>query len=142
MRDMLTAENIELHLTETASETRMNIKIITEAGETTEASERGGPVSVSELNTLCDALYKGCGELLVLGGSIPQGVDKCVYNSVITVLKEFGVRTVLDCDGDALRLGIDAKPTLIKPNNLELSEYLGKKIDRLRSTLKLFAILF
>lgn len=131
MRDILTAEGIDLHLTETASETRMNIKIITEAGETTEASERGGPILASELNALCGALYKvtGCGKLLVLGGSIPQGVDKCVYNSVITALKEKGAVIVLDCDGDALRLGIDAKPALIKPNNRELSEYLGKKIE-------------
>jgi 1-phosphofructokinase len=131
LRGMLTDENIDLHFTETAAETRENIKILTEAGETTEASESGGPITASELNALCGALYKatGCGELLVLGGSIPQGVDKSVYNSIVRFLKEKGARTVLDCDGEALRLGIEAKPALIKPNNRELGAYLGKKIE-------------
>ena len=88
--DILNTEGIDIHFTETKSETRMNLKIISETGETTEANEPGGPVKPSELDTLTGALYQStdCGKIFVLGGSIPQGVDKGVYNSFIKGLKE------------------------------------------------------
>lgn len=142
--DILTSEGIDIHLTETKTETRMNIKIITETGETTEANEPGGPVESSELDILTEALYKStaCGKLFVLGGSIPQGVDKGVYNFIVKGLKEKGARAVLDCDGDALRLGIDAKPLLIKPNNQELGHYLGIKIETLTEAAEAAACLY
>lgn len=131
LRKILNDEGIDFVYTETAAETRMNIKIITDDGETTEANESGGPVKEEELDSLCRSLYKeaGCGKLFVLGGSIPQGVNKYVYNSIISELNKKGAGVVLDCDGEALRAGIDAKPALIKPNRLELGDYLGKKIE-------------
>ncbi len=144
LRDILTAEGIDIHFTETKAETRMNIKMITGTGETTEANESGGPVASFELDALLGSLYKStaCGKLFVLGGSIPQGVDKGVYNSVINGLKKKGARTVLDCDGDALHLGIEAKPSLIKPNNHELGAYLGKKIETLNEAAEAAACLY
>jgi len=144
LRDILTSENIDIRFTETKAETRMNIKIITETGETTEANEPGGPVESSELDILTEALYKYivCGNLFVLGGSIPQGVDKGVYNSVIKGLKEKGVNVILDCEGEALSLGIDAKPALIKPNNQELGNYLNKKIETVTDAAEAAACLY
>lgn len=131
LQKILKAEGIETRFTETEAETRINIKIITETGETTEANEQGGPVRKDEIDRLTRSLYRStvCGKLFVLGGSIPQPVDKGVYNSIIRGLKKRGARTVLDCDGEALRLGMDAKPDLIKPNNHELGNYLNKKIE-------------
>ena len=142
--DVLREEGIDTRFTETVSETRMNIKIITDNGETTEANETGGPIESGELDTLCNALYKstGSGKLVVLGGSIPQGVDKSVYNSIIKELKKRGARTILDCDGEALIHGIEAKPCLIKPNNKELSNYLGKKIETITEAVEGAACLY
>lgn len=142
--DMLNEEGIDTRFTETVSETRMNIKIITENGETTEANETGGFIESCEMDALCGALYKstGSGQLVVLGGSIPQGVDKAVYNSVIKELNKRGARTVLDCDGEALRHGINAKPSLIKPNNTELGDYLGKRIETVAEAVEAAACVY
>lgn len=65
---------------------------------------------------------------MALGGSIPQGVDTAVYNSVTELCNSCGVKVLLDCDGQALKEGITAKPYLIKPNLYELSGLVGRDI--------------
>ena len=71
--------------------------------------------------------------MLSLCGSIPQGVEKSVYNSLITVANTAGVPTILDCDGEALALGLQAKPALIKPNSRELAGLVGESEERVRN---------
>ena len=68
-------------------------------------------------------------DLVVLGGSVPPGVRKSVYCDMIQEAKEYGVRSVLDCDGDWLAQGIKAKPFLVTPNVREARELLGRPLD-------------
>jgi fructose-1-phosphate kinase PfkB-like protein len=68
------------------------------------------------------------GQIFVMGGSVPQGVEKAVYKRLITLLKERGIYCALDSDGEALRLGMEAGPALIKPNLYELSLLIGRKV--------------
>ena len=112
---------------------RLNIKVIDSEGGCTELNEKGGPVTAEELDSLLNALYcdiSRC-DMVSLCGSIPQGVEKSVYNSIIRMAKEASVPTVLDCDGEALSLGLQAKPTLIKPNRRELAGLIGEKEEKL-----------
>jgi 1-phosphofructokinase family hexose kinase len=46
-------------------------------------------------------------------------------------VKRYQARVVLDVDGEALRLGIKAKPNVIKPNIHELSELVGRELKDL-----------
>ena len=110
---------------------RTNIKIIDSYGSCTEINEGGGPVTQSELDELMIILEKSTetAQYIVIAGSIPQGVDKAVYNSMINSLKTRGIMTILDCDGEALHKGVEAKPYLIKPNMTELSGLLGTEIS-------------
>jgi Fructose-1-phosphate kinase and related fructose-6-phosphate kinase (PfkB) len=110
---------------------RTNIKIIDSYGSCTELNENGGPITPSELDELMVVLEKSTenAQYIVIAGSIPQGVDKAVYNSMIISLKTRGIMTILDCDGEALHRGVEAKPYLIKPNLTELSGLLGTEIS-------------
>ncbi len=130
-RAQLEAEGISHRFIGTAAETRLNVKLIDSDGVCTEANERGGPITPSELDTLFAALESGImpDQIFAIGGSIPQDVDKSVYNHLINLLKRRGVFCVLDCDGEALTLGMQAQPALIKPNLYELSMLLGKEIS-------------
>ena len=114
---------------------RLNIKVIDGEGGCTELNERGGPVTDAELSllmkTLEDAISR-C-DMVSLCGSIPQGVEKSVYNSIIQLATRAGIPTVLDCDGEALSLGLQAKPTLIKPNRRELAGLIGENEEKLRN---------
>jgi hypothetical protein len=48
---------------------------------------------------------------LMLCGSIPPGVPPDFYARLIETARKKKVRTLLDTDGEALQLGIEAKPT-------------------------------
>jgi fructose-1-phosphate kinase PfkB-like protein len=114
---------------------RLNIKVIDSEGGCTELNEKGGPVTQQELDSLLESLYCDISryDTVSLCGSIPQGVEKSVYNSIIRRAREVGVPTVLDCDGEALSLGLQAKPTLIKPNRRELAGLIGVNEEKLHS---------
>ncbi len=118
----------------TACGVRMNIKVIDGDGGCTELNEKGGPVTKQELKSLLSALEDDIDkyDMVSLCGSIPQGVEKSVYNSIIQMAHSHEIPAVLDCDGEALSLGLQAKPALIKPNRRELAELIGMDEEKLR----------
>ena len=61
----------------------------------------------------------------ILSGSLPPAVPRVFYATAIRMLKERGWKTVLDASGEALLLGLDAKPDLIKPNADECEPIVG-----------------
>jgi 6-phosphofructokinase 2 len=67
-------------------------------------------------------------DLIVMGGSLPPGIPSDVYYSMIMEAKTFGVRTILDSEGQWLAEGIKAKPYLIKPNVTEAEGLLGREL--------------
>ena len=113
------------HKTPTHSGIRQNLKVIDQNGVGTEINERGGPISADELDQILSSLDAFEGNLLSVCGSIPQGVEKSVYKLILSRAKARGMITVLDADGDALRLGMEACPDFIKPNRRELAGLCG-----------------
>jgi 6-phosphofructokinase 2 len=67
-------------------------------------------------------------DLIVMGGSLPPGIPNNVYYSMIIEAKTFGVRVILDSDGQWLAEGIKAKPYLVKPNVTEAEGLLGREL--------------
>jgi 1-phosphofructokinase len=61
----------------------------------------------------------------ILSGSLPPSVPKSFYADAVRVLKERGWRVALDASGDALRLGFEAAPDVVKPNAEECAELAG-----------------
>lgn len=113
-------------------ELRTNIKVFDRTDhEMTEFNESGSPVP----ETAAEEMLILVGEkltdtdILIATGSVPPGVPTDFYRRVIELAKEKGVMTVLDADGELLREGLKASPTMIKPNLGELQRYLGKNLD-------------
>ena len=117
--------SIRSHFVKTICGVRTNTKIIDSEGVCTEFNETGGPISPGELEALLGEVFVGDYDIAVINGSIPQGVEKCVYNPIVRHFNANGTLTVLDSDGEALRHGLDARPALIKPNQRELAGILG-----------------
>jgi 1-phosphofructokinase len=65
------------------------------------------------------------GPLIVLSGSLPEGLPPDTYASLITLIGREGGTAFLDTSGEPLRLGLRARPTFIKPNRREVEESLG-----------------
>lgn len=124
------AEGIRLHVLQTDIPTRSCYKLMTPDGSMTELNESGGPYGENEMKALAEAVASvvenGQNQLVFLCGSIPQGVDKAVYNQMTTLFTSCGIKVILDCDGEALRQGMEAQPFLIKPNIFELSQLAGR----------------
>ncbi|MEI6579518.1 MAG: 1-phosphofructokinase [Eubacteriales bacterium] len=76
-----------------------------------------------------------CCKAVVLGGSLPPGIDNTFYPTLINLAKKAGKIVVLDTSGETLRAGIDACPTIIKPNRDELKAYLGRNIETIDETI-------
>lgn len=113
-------------------DTRENIKLILEkTHDLYELNERGPtfePTVMTELTDHLDAILK-VGDVLVLSGSLPQGIEDTVYHTLIKRYHPQGVSTILDASKTPLTLGIAANPSMIKPNHHELADYFSTPFD-------------
>ncbi|WP_221760720.1 1-phosphofructokinase [Bacillus sp. HMF5848] len=112
-------------------ETRTNLKIVDKANkQTTEVNEAGFQVSVCDLDSLFNHLSRLYDHTshVVLGGSIPLGAPKDIYQQLIEHAKNHQVKIILDADGEAFRLGVKAGPFAIKPNLYELEQFVDQKL--------------
>lgn len=108
--------------------TRTNLNISDRHGLTIKLNERGLPVDPDELARIELAVNKRLPEAkwLMLCGSLPPGFPNDFYARLIEHAKQLGVRTLLDTDGDALQLGLEACPTVVAPNQPEAERLLNK----------------
>ena len=68
------------------------------------------------------------GDILVLSGSVPQGLDANIYEKILRKICTSDIMIVVDAEGDILLNTLKYKPFLIKPNLAELSEISGKQL--------------
>ncbi|MGH2925263.1 MAG: 1-phosphofructokinase family hexose kinase [Solirubrobacterales bacterium] len=132
IKERLTEESILHHFTEIEGESRTNLAVIDPtSGEQTEINERGPEVRPEEIDEFVEKLlYLAQGaSLCVLAGSIPPGVDPSIYARLIADLERLGVPTVLDTDGDPMRLGMRAEPAVVAPNVVEAEEAVGHEFN-------------
>ena len=117
-------------------ETRTNLKVIDPVSHTnTDINEPGPQVSSDDLAQLLGRLegLAQPGDWFVLSGSLPRGAEPGLYAQWIRALRGRGASVILDADGESLRLGIQAKPTLLKPNREELCRLMGRPLPTLDS---------
>jgi 6-phosphofructokinase 2 len=65
---------------------------------------------------------------LMLCGSVPPGVPSSFYARLIAMAREKNVKTLLHADGGPLREGIEARPTVVTPNQQEAERLLGRPL--------------
>ena len=126
----LTNEAILNDFVRIAEESRTSTMVVDPTGGTsTEIYEWGPHVSRDELEMLLEKLaYLAHGaDLVVLAGSLPRGVDPGFYSEAIRELSRRRVRAVLDAEGEPLRLGVEAEPWLVSPNQREAESLVGQE---------------
>ena len=112
------------------NESRTNLTITDTHGLTVNLNEAGPTVSKEELGCLEETIKSrldGAGWLM-LCGSIPPGVPPDFYARLISAARAQGVKTLLDTDGEALRQGIKARPSVVTPNQQEAERLLNLPI--------------
>ena len=63
--------------------------------------------------------------VVILSGSLPTAVPRDFYAKAVAHFKSLGCTTVLDASGEAMRLALDEKPDLVKPNAEECEPLVG-----------------
>ena len=107
---------------------RINVKI--KSGEETELNGQGPDIDTASLEKLfarLDGLSEG--DTLILAGSIPKSLPPDVYERILKRLSGREIRTVVDASGELLMNVLKYRPFLIKPNDQELGELFGVKIE-------------
>lgn len=68
-------------------------------------------------------------DVVAMSGSVPKGLDGTAYQRLVKICREAGKKVILDTSGKLLEMGIEAKPTMIKPNIDEIRMLTGKTCD-------------
>jgi 1-phosphofructokinase family hexose kinase len=130
---------IRVEAVPTAGSTRMNLEIIEENGTVTEVLEPGPCVSSPELQSMEDMferLLAGRTEdvTVLLSGSLPPGVPRDYYATLISRAHKHGSRVFLDTSGEPLKLALREHPDFVKPNQEEAESLTGSPIQGPSST--------
>jgi 1-phosphofructokinase family hexose kinase len=126
----LTSEAILNDFVRIEEESRSTTAVVDLTGGTyTEINEWGPQVQPDELDILRAKLHylsRGA-DLVVFAGSLPRGMADDFYAESIRDLSRRGVSSVLDTSGEPLRLGVEAEPFLVSPNQLEAEALVGQE---------------
>jgi 1-phosphofructokinase family hexose kinase len=126
----LTSEGILNDFVRIGDESRTSTMVVDPTGGTsTEIYEWGPHVSRDELGMLLEkiAYLARAADLVVLAGSLPRGVEPDFYADTVRELARRRVRAVLDTEGEPLRLGVEAEPWLVSPNQREAEGLVGQE---------------
>ena len=129
-------ENAFYHLT-AESRSCVNIWDLTTKKQT-EILEPGFNVSQEHLEALIKhytTLIEST-KVVTLSGSVPQGLSDDVYQEFVKLAKNAGKKVILDTSGQLLKAGIDAKPTMIKPNIDEIRMLTGKSCNNINEIIE------
>ncbi|MDE6666637.1 MAG: 1-phosphofructokinase [Ruminococcus sp.] len=110
--------------------TRINVKLRCGSTET-EINGKGAEIAPNILENFIESLESELhdGDVLVLAGSIPASVPADIYADIMKRLSGRNIRIAADSSGKPLVELLPLRPFLIKPNNFELGEILGREIS-------------
>lgn len=121
------------------SESRSCINIWDEVNQVqTEFLEPGFTVTEEDFQGFVEK-FKGLvaqADVVAMSGSVPKGLDGTAYQKLVRIVKDAGKKVILDTSGKLLEMGIEAKPTMIKPNIDEIRMLTGKECNNLDEILE------
>ena len=126
--DLLTDEGILNDFVRIEGESRTSVALLDPISDQyTEVNEWGPEISEAELDALREKLayLTQRAEFVVFAGSLPRGVDPAFYAELVRDLARQQILTVLDTEGEPLRLAVAAEPYLVSPNLREAEALVG-----------------
>lgn len=128
IRELLDGEHVLYDFVEVRGDSRTNLSIVDPtSGVQTEINERGPQVTEDDFSRFKERLlYLASGaDTCVIAGSLPPGLAIDAYADLIERLREAGLSTVLDTDGEPMRAALRGGPEIIAPNVGEAEEVVG-----------------
>jgi 1-phosphofructokinase/tagatose 6-phosphate kinase len=126
----LTGEAILNDFVRIADESRTSTAVVDPTSSSyTEINEWGPHVEPEELEMLREKLLylATAADVVIFAGSLPRGVEDAFYGDLIRELNKRSMKTVLDAEGEPLRMGTAAEPFLVSPNQREAESLVGQE---------------
>ena len=112
------------------NEIRTNLTVTDKHGLTVNLNETGPQLGKAEVARVEQVVRDKLDHAswLMMCGSIPPGVPPAFYGKLVSMARHKKVKTLLHADGEALREGIAARPTVVSPNQHEAGRLLGQTL--------------
>ena len=130
LHEHLQCDGLEFQVVPVEKEIRTNLTITDKHGLTVNLNEAGPTLSKAEVARV-EKLVEGTldrAAWLMICGSMPPGVPPAFYGRLVAAARKKKVKTLLHADGEALRLGIEERPTVVTPNQQEADRLLGRTL--------------
>jgi 1-phosphofructokinase len=127
----LKLQGIQASFVHTQAETRTNLKVVDPFKKThTDINEPGEPLSQADIKSLEDKLLSmvQADDIVVFSGKTANGMDESIIRDWIIKCKHKKARVFVDAEKSALKLALEARPNMIKPNQEELESITGKEL--------------
>ena len=133
IRHRLAELGIDARFVDVPGETRTCLSVLDRStGTLTEFYEAGPVVPAGALDDLLAAvravLAAGDVDAVAMSGSLLAGMPPDGYARLVALASERGATTILDTHGEALRVALDARPTVVKVNANEAGEATGAPV--------------
>ena len=128
LEEFLLKSGFPVELVRIKNEIRVNVTIADRQGLAIKLNELGpviSPAEVARVERAVKARLPGS-RWLMLCGSIPPGVTTDLYARLVRLARKFNVRTLVDTDGEPLHAALEAKPSVVAPNQQEAERLLGR----------------
>jgi len=113
----------------TREETRTNVTVLEKGHESVPLliGESGGKVTALEIDRFMRRYRRMLprAKWIVLGGSLPPGVDVGIYRELADLARKAGAKVVVSARGESLVRSCEASPYLVKPDTREHRELMG-----------------
>lgn len=131
LQDLLLKEHLPVTTIPTKGMTRENFSVL---DTNTQLQYRFGmpgcELSNNEIDKIKNHITKdnNAGDILVLSGSLSHNMPVDFYGQLIKLVKNSGIKVVVDTSGIPLQKALDEGVYLIKPNQKELAQLAGVEI--------------
>jgi tagatose 6-phosphate kinase len=133
--ELLEAEGIEKTVAWVSGDTRVAITIVDRDYQQRAFFTPSAPVTPEDLSLIRKRFEEALAgaKAMCLCGSSPAPQADCLFPEFLHRATQQGIPTLLDTYGDALRLGLEAAPTIVKINRAEASVLLGRPLGTLEA---------
>ena len=130
MEELLRGCALPFEVVPVAREIRTNLTITDRHGLTVNLNEKGPELTAPEVARVESAVREALerADWLMICGSLPPGVPETFYGKLVALARKRKVKTLLHADGEALRHGIEERPTVVTPNQREAERLLERTL--------------
>lgn len=138
LESLLNQDGIFYEFEHIRGETRSCINILDAGYGSTEYLESGCEVTLEEETAFLERFPEiiANSNVVTLSGSVPIGMGTDIYRKLVYIVKKLGKKVILDTSGELLEKGMEALPTMVKPNKDEIEMLFHTKIKSKEDVIK------